>query len=235
MKPDFNPEHLRHPDNVCEPDVRNKLFVRYDPEQKAWRRLELKDQHEAIASIQLHDTVPENVKIQFETIRNLYLYAWFVYRFYPVCEHMAFCCLEYALREKFGIIVEQDSQYVKKGKKATFRPLLRYAIEKGYLKNEGFKIWQQHAQQRSLGRLGWEKMQEMNAKGLSEISYDESEAAITEDDMSWDYLSVLLESLPTRRNHYAHGSSSLHNTVLNSVRIVAEVINQLYPAEKKAP
>ena len=38
--------------------------------------------------------MPREIVLQFETARNVYLYAWFVYRFYPVSEHQCLACLE---------------------------------------------------------------------------------------------------------------------------------------------
>lgn len=33
---------------------------------------------------------------------------------------------------------------------------------------------------------------------------------------------------PVSRNHYAHGSTALHKTVLGTFRIVSEIINAVY-------
>src|SRR5438309_10969287 len=97
---DFHPEFLRQVEHVCKPDPRNTVFVILDPE-KGERPLEISDQHESIARFSLNKGVPEEIILQFETAKNLYLYAWFVYRFYPVCEHHALTCLELALRKRY--------------------------------------------------------------------------------------------------------------------------------------
>jgi len=58
----------------------------------------LADHHELISAYVLHAGVPQEIVLQFA--RNVYLYAWFVYRFYPVAEHQCLACLELALRER---------------------------------------------------------------------------------------------------------------------------------------
>lgn len=215
MKNSFSPEFLRPLDHVLEPDPRSNFVTG-----------SLERHHSAISQIKLNSDVPENVRIQFETVRNLYLYSWFIYRFYPVSEHQAFCCLEFALKERFKEVIKSRSN--KGREKMTLQPLLKFAIEKGYIKNEGFEIWRHAVKARSLDRLRWHKFNEMTEQGLQEISWDESDAQVTADDMKWDYCSVLLKSIPTLRNEHGHGSDMLYNTVLNSLKIVSEIINQIY-------
>jgi hypothetical protein len=224
----FNPEHLRPPEHVFEPDPRSLLFVTHDPISKVSRPIRPEDQHRFVSKLVLHEAVPQHILIQFETAKNLYLYAWFVYRFYPIAAQQAFSCLELALREQYGEKVANDEKYVRKGLKPTFRPLLRYAIDNGYIRNEGFSIWHKRAEMNSIDRLHMEKMQELNEKKLESIDIDESEARLLKEDYNWDYTAILLEALPTLRNHYAHGSATLHNQVIGSVGIVCEIINQIY-------
>lgn len=68
----------------------------------------------------------------------------------------------------------------------------------------------------------------MEEKKLNEISWDDDEIEVTPEDLNWDYVSVLIDFLPSLRNRYAHGSTDLHNQVLDSIRAVSEIINQLY-------
>jgi len=57
----------------------------------------LQDEHDDLASIRLNDGVPLVVAQLFETAKNVSLYSWFVYRFHPVSELVAFSALELAL------------------------------------------------------------------------------------------------------------------------------------------
>lgn len=223
---DFHPELLRPLEQVCEPDPRNMSFVTPDHETGNYIPLELRDLHEAVSKHALHARVPEDIMMQFETARNLYLYAWFVYRFYPVSEHQALACLELALRKRFESDLSEEELG---GRKPTLSPLLRYAIKHGHIKHEGFRRWYEAAQRRAMQRYEMEKTDEMYAKGLKQIDLDYSEVVVTDEDRNLEYLNFISKFLPELRNHYAHGTSMLHNQVLTTLEVVSEIINQIYP------
>ncbi|MCX5720683.1 MAG: hypothetical protein NT179_01460 [Nitrospirae bacterium] len=226
---DFHPELLRPLGQGCEPDPRNTSFVTPDHETGNFIPLDLRNQHEAVSKHTLHAKVPEDIMMQFETARNLYLYAWFVYRFYPVCEHHALVCLELALRERYEH--EAPNEYRNRDGKLYLKRALRYAIDHGHVKHEGFRRWREAAQRRALLRYQTEKTDEMYAKGLKEIDLDYSEATVTDADRNLEYLNFLASYLPEIRNHYAHGTSMLHNQVLTTLEVASEIINQIYPAK----
>jgi hypothetical protein len=224
----FDPERLRPATFVCEPDPRNTGHVKVDRISGAVENFNLDDQHEAIAELTLNASVPADIAQQFETTRNLYLYAWFVYRFYNVAEQHSLACLELALRERLK--TEIDAGKIPSGSKwPTLRPLLRYAVEQGLIRNEGFETWRNRGIINSRARVSWEKLREMTENNLEEISWDESQIEITEDDLDWDFAGMLVNVLPLKRNDYAHGSTVLHSQVLSTIRLVCESINQLYP------
>ena len=225
---DFHPELLRPVEQVCEPDPRNTAFVKLDRKTGDFVPLSVRDQHERISKHTLHAKVPEDIMMQFETARNLYLYAWFVYRFYPVSEHQALACLELALRKRFESDLSQEELG---GRKPTLSPLLRYAIKHGHIKHEGFRRWHEAAQRRATLRYEMQKTNEMHAKGLKQIDLNYSEVTVTDADRNWEYLSFLSDFLPELRNNYAHGTSMLHNQVLTTLEVVSEIINQIYPEE----
>jgi hypothetical protein len=221
----YDVEGLRPAEHVCEPDSRNTMFVRIDRTNGTLRPMELADHHELISGHVLHAGVPREIVLQFETARNVYLYAWFVYRFYPVAEHQCLACLELALRER---LKEEIRTGKIKGKRPTLRLLLKYAVDNGLVRNEGFSAWQNRGEIRSRARVEMEKFREASEKNLTEFTWDESDIQITAEDMDWDYVKMLPDLLPMLRNDYAHGSTELHNWALRSFQIVSEVINQLY-------
>src|SRR5258708_1152361 len=96
----FDPERLRPPERVSEPDPRTLDFVTWDSTGK-FRTFEVRDYYASASRLVLNKNVPERVAIQFETVKNLYLYSWFIYRFFPVAEHQALACLELALRMRY--------------------------------------------------------------------------------------------------------------------------------------
>ncbi|MBI4005513.1 MAG: hypothetical protein HY356_02490 [Gammaproteobacteria bacterium] len=214
-KESFYSDYLKNMENICESDPRNKLFSEYG----------LENHHKSISRYILKKTVPEDVAIQFETSKNLYLYAWFVYRFYPVAELHAFTCLELALKERYR---DEFKDIGKDVEWLGLKKLLMHAIKQGHIKNEGFQVWHESAQRRARFRHEIEMMKEMEDKGLTEMIVNDSEFEIQGVDRNMDYIKVLQETLPAIRNHYAHGSKTLHNQVLGTIQIVSEIINQIY-------
>jgi len=219
---DTHPDYLRTPETVCKPDMRSPTtdFLTEQPLTVAY-------QHSVITEISLHKNVPDDIRIQFETTKNLYLYAWFVYRFYPVAKHHAYTCLELALRERF------EAELLLAGEKKRefgpgFKRLFGYAVKNGYVKNEGFELWRRHTEQRAMRRTESEMWEEAQRSGLNEITFDETQYEIKDEDRDHEYVELLIESLPWLRNHYAHGSTTLDNQALGTIRLVAEIINQIY-------
>lgn len=221
----YDLEGLRPAKHTCEPDPRNTMFVRIDGTNGTSRPIELGDHHELISGYVLHAGVPREIVLQFETARNVYLYAWFVYRFYPVGEHQCLACLELALRER---LKEEIRTGKVKGKRPSLRLLLKYAVDNGLVRNEGFSAWQNRGEINSRARVEMETLREASEKNLTEWTIDESDIQITAEDLDWDYVKMLPDLLPMLRNDYAHGSTDPHNWSLRSFQIVSEIINQLW-------
>ena len=139
-EPQIDPDMLRPVALICEPDPRNTMLVRVDLSNGASRPFELIDHHEAISSLVLSEAVPKEIAVQFETAKNLYLYAWFVYRFFPVAVHQSLACLELALRTR--LVEEIRTRKVDfKGKKPSLHHLLDFANKTSLIRNEGFSRW----------------------------------------------------------------------------------------------
>ncbi|WP_124948442.1 hypothetical protein [Sulfuriferula thiophila] len=219
-----HPDFLRSPEDVCKPDSRIPAtsFLTNQP-------ITVKDQHDAIAEIVLHKGVPDDIRIQFETAKNLYLYAWFVYRFYPVAKLHAYTCLELALRERFELEVIASRKKKLKSKPG-LSALLSYAVENSHLKNENFKVWQHRTEMNAQQRTRIEAIEQMRRLNLTEIVIDNAKYEIKDEDRNHDYLATILETMPALRNHYAHGATSLDSQALDMIKLVAEIINQIYPA-----
>jgi len=224
-EPKYDLEGLRPAEYVWEADPRSTMLVRVDLTTGTSRQIELADHHEQISAYVLHAGVPQEIVLQFETARNVYLYAWFVYRFYPVAEHQCLACLELALRER---LKEEIRTGKIKEKRPTLYPLLKYAVDNGLVRNEGFSAWQNRGEINSRARVEMEKLREASEKNLTEFTIDESDIQITAEDLDWDYVKMLPDLLPRLRNDYAHGSTDLHNWSLRSFQLVSEIINQLY-------
>lgn len=223
-----NPELLREPQEACIPDPRNESFAVLDEDRMRPKTLD--DHYRNISEITLHELVPGDVRIQFDTTRNLYLYAWFVYRFYPVARIQAYTTLEYALRERFEAeIVAAGTRERRHG--PGLRELLGYASQTGHVRNEYFDNWRHRVSVRARHRTMIEQIEEMRRSGPRSMEFDEDAIEIKEEDQDFDYVAILVETIPALRNHYAHGSRSLDNQVLGAIQVTAEIINQVFPSE----
>lgn len=212
----FDSEALRPPNFAFEPDPRSALIFH-----------ELARQHAYVAEFPLNDTVPKAIRTHYDTARNLYVYAWFVFRFFPVAENYAFVTLEFALRERLGLSInglELDPD----AWKPSLAKLLKRAIADGLLKNEKFAARGRWAIERALNRYRAE-LSEATIRSLGQaIPYDESSVVPTSEDLNHDWLSGFIAAIPRLRNNYSHGSSTLRHPVLWTFDVVSEIINQLF-------
>jgi hypothetical protein len=135
---DFDPDKLRPPEYLCDPDPRNALTAWCDTTNKIIRPLQARDLHEAVAAFSFHSGVPEDITQHFETAKNVYIYSWFIYRFQPVAELQSLACLEYALRVR---LAEEIRSGKLKEKRPGLQRLMQYVIKHHLVKNEGFARW----------------------------------------------------------------------------------------------
>ena len=203
-----NPDGLKSIEEVFVSDPRHKSFVVYDEIKRNDRPLEINDLYLDLQEFILNPNVPEKVKTHFDTARNLYLYSWFVYRFYPVAELQAYASLEFALKEKF-----------KKEKLRTpigLRLLLKNALKKDWIRDEGIRHYNRIDKRRN------------EYKTLVQDVYDFEQERANKQNTN-EYVKILVDALPSLRNTMAHGSSYLTNRVYLTFEICCDLINQLYP------
>ncbi|MCY4047501.1 MAG: hypothetical protein OXF42_05275 [Candidatus Dadabacteria bacterium] len=117
---------LRTKDNVIKHDSRWEHFSYIEGSVLNRGPLPLERYRESIVSISLLDSVPYAIRVQFETVKNLALYSWFVYRFVPIAELIALVTVENTLKEYFG----------KKG--WGLKKLLKEAKKQNLIQKEGF-------------------------------------------------------------------------------------------------
>jgi hypothetical protein len=232
---------LRSLHQLAAPDTRMLYLAVRDGE--AVRPLEQRDRYERIADLRLHDMVPEGVRVHYDTARNLYLYAWHVYRFHVVAEHQALASLEMALRfalarrgviDDAGAVLRPSADSPKpkgRGRPAGLSQLLSIAARIGLITNDGLTRRAQWAQQLAEDRRSIEQIQFMERNGLDRLVLPDVPAIPTADDLAFDWLQQFVEGLPRLRNEYAHGSQMLHANVLRTFQIVCDLINQIWPAE----
>ena len=225
----YDPDKLKPLDFIDDPDPRSFFFEKFDPDEKIFKTITLSDHHQAISRYSLLPPVPEKIITHFETAKNIYLYAWFVYRFYPVADFHVRATLELALKYKIGKgNLKKASQSV--GKNPGLNAYILYAIQQGWVQNEGFQRWWDTAYLRAKDRVQRDLVGEMERTGDAEAFFDPSQVKITEQDKKWNLLETISKSIPAIRNEYGHGSSMLHSGILSSFELIAEFINQLWPA-----
>ncbi|UKD17091.1 hypothetical protein L3V59_41325 [Burkholderia aenigmatica] len=155
-------------------------------------------------------------------VRNTH--AWFVYRFYPVAEQQALSSLEFALRERLAAEVERSGTKRPSGLKGW----LTEARKQDAISNDRFSWRAEYARRRAKERAEFQTIHEMQRLGLTNAVIDYSKVEPRPEDFGEDWIGVFIETLPKIRNRYAHGSDTLHNTVLRTFEIVSELINQLF-------
>ena len=213
-------DSLRTPESACRPDPRSDTHGEDEHES-------LQRQHQRVAQFELSPFVPTSVAIQFETAKNLYLYAWNVYRFYPVAESLALTTLEFGLRERLQSEFAAPAN-ARPSRPPTLAPLLKKAVELGLIRNEGFGRWHRAGEQRAIERHHWETLQRMINEGLERIEFNDADAVVQPQDLEWDLVEVLLQTLHKHRDVHAHGSSHLMPNVLGTFELVTEILNQIF-------
>ena len=183
--------------------------------------------HADIARLELSAKVPAGVAVQFETARNLYLYAWHVYRFYPVAEMQSLAVLEFGLRERFQAPLPAAYWPTPK-RPSTLHALMQYATDQSLIRNDGFARWHAAVCRSAQDRQAFEAFEAAIAEGKTSFEIEPAEIIVTPADQTWDLVGILRDSLPKTRNMHAHGGTHLHPGVLSTLELVVEILNQLY-------
>jgi len=226
-------DFLKTPQSALDPDPRTKYLVLQDNLSRHIRQVTLVDQHELISTFTLNPNVPEEVSIHFETAKNLYLYSWFVFRFYPVAEQQALTTLEYALRLGCPEFVKEQSDNNRFKNEPGLKKLIKHAGKTGKIKNELFPSRFEWASQRAKARFRYLKFNEMIDSELIEMELDDSDVEPSDDDLNHDWIKDFIDQMPGLRNDLAHGSPALHHTVIHTFDVVRSMINMLFPEAKE--
>ena len=93
-------ERMKELSRVLEPDVRNLSMVKMDTASGVVSPMTINDHYHLIASIELHEGVPEGVRSYFETVKMLVLYGWLYYPFFAMSHINIALAVEMALRNR---------------------------------------------------------------------------------------------------------------------------------------
>ena len=200
---------LKQPDEIFEPDPRSTLLARLDATEQHSKAIG--DHHEQIAAVRMTDWVPEELQAEFDTVRNLYLYSWYVYEFTVPATLYAHALIEKTVKEKCS------RSGVEPAKHRGLKNLLKLSISQGWLKNADFKFALEATQQELVPPADPNRMPTLRSVRL----YDPT---------GTDFCEHLAESLPGIRNMGAHGEAGLGlpTTALHCLEICACIANALF-------
>lgn len=119
---EFKPFH-----QLFEADERWKFFVLRHKSTGQTEPYTLQARYDAIASIELHPSVPDDILDEHNTAKMLCVYAWLYYPFHQAAEQKAFATLEMALGRIYPNI-----------KKDGLKKLLSRAVNNGVITDAGF-------------------------------------------------------------------------------------------------
>ncbi len=203
---------LKPLDQIFEPDKR-----------QAHLSLTLEKSHHVLASITLHKGVPIEVRQLFETAKNVSLYSSLVYRFHQVSEMVAYSAMEMALRVRY----QQDNPTSPRRLMLSF--LLDHARKNNWLKDKNFS----HGRSSAYKNAEMKKLFEM----IDSDVFDSDEPVpveeptneeIEEELEKLDLVGGIVENAAKLRNNLAHGSTTLHADSIANLRLISEVINQIF-------
>ncbi len=120
-------EEFKSLDEIMAVDERILFFV---------DRADLINYYKSVSTFVLSKTVPDDVQSQFNTAKNVLLYTWFVYGFYPVAQFQALSTLELALQERIGEAAIKKPYGKRRG---SLKSYIEYAAKNNWIKNEDFR------------------------------------------------------------------------------------------------
>ncbi len=214
--------------DICTPDPRQTILGGLDSDTGKFVPKRLEDHHTRITEFRLHEFVPEDIRIHFDTARNLLLYSWFVWRFMTVAEAHAFASLEYALRERVAGSL---------GPEPSLQNLLEYALKQNWFRDKDIRRFQRMEQARAeyvelISDLPEEVRNSFmpQPKPLDDNFYIRrlvlpQIAADKNQEKKGSGAKPLLSGM---RNLLAHGSSSILSSAYLTLELCCDLINQLY-------
>ena len=224
-------EEFRTLENIMLPDVRNDHFG--DDAIAKFRSF--------IEEFTLGEHVPEKLRIQFDTTKNLFLHSYYVYRFFPIVKHQLFIVLEHAIRECIGEkrldrYRKLKNKSIPKGEPRFSRGLkfnLVYIMDHKLIENEDFSVWHYGKARAAEAKYDGFIFQKMRDENLDSYQWNPSEIDYEGIDYDYNYLDVLLETTPALRNALAHGSTFLSPTSTLNFEITSVIINKIFERNTK--
>jgi len=116
-------EEFKSFDEINEIDERHQLLGRL-----TGRTLDLKKLHLHLSTIEMNETVPEEIVGQFNIAKNMALYSYYCYSLAPEVRLKTYTVIEYALKKKIG-----------SKKTIGLKKLLKEAVKNNWIVDSGFR------------------------------------------------------------------------------------------------
>jgi hypothetical protein len=113
---------------ILEPDRRFKSEFGTGPDG----RMSIQDLYDLLDPLTLSETVPTEIRDQFDIARKVYLYSWFEYEFATVSEQKCYSVVEAALRLRASIANSGLRE------KAGMAEAIEHAVSQGWLSHDEF-------------------------------------------------------------------------------------------------
>jgi hypothetical protein len=183
-------------------------------EDQRWQHfgLSLASHHAMIAGINLNQSVPDEVRQQYENARSTWLYSFFSYRLLSVAILVSHTAAEAALKTR--------ASHEGLSSKLNFHTLLVEAIGRRWIVDAGFSAAAERKQH-------WDDHRET----LKLVGAPDCGPYVEPDD-DQAHARQLVQAIRCIRNSVAHGETLLVPNIAPIFLAVAEFINQLFPAPR---
>jgi hypothetical protein len=124
---------FKPPAHISQPDERSSYLRHHDQVAGHIRELCIEDLYNDIATLELDNSVPLEIRQHFDAARYAYLYSWFAYDLATLAELQVYSVLEMALRHKL-------KQELPQAKRSGLTALFKTAADRKWLIPEKFDV-----------------------------------------------------------------------------------------------
>jgi len=207
---------FKTPETVFEPDPIYDT-LRFRDASGALKKWDLAETHRRVLELELENSVPEEIRSYFNSIRNLLLYSYYHYGFVAISAFLATTGVEMALRTKYPWKNENHKEGIPDNR--PFAALFQRAVGDGNIREEEF-LWLPETRRKD--RELWEEY----ARAIGAEPVFENAP----------YPPRLAKSTVRLRNYFAH-QADVHvlftfEMAISTMRPCVDVINQLFRARK---
>jgi hypothetical protein len=194
--------------NFMGDDFRSLAHVQSpDPRHNAFLRKGIETYHAQLNGLILNPSVPADVRVGFDTARNLLLYSFYVYRFSTVARFQAYAVLENAI--KLRARNEPSEKF------RGLRQCIEYALKNKWFRDDGVRQYLRLAKIRD---------------DSSYLFMDEDAPRPMVSQAPDVWIQRIKESFPGIRNGIAHGTPLLLGGDFTVLEMCCDLVNQLFPA-----